>query len=1054
MTMIDVIKDNSIQQWIDGFVDDTSLFSNIIQQTDNNNIIQLCKQLTIDMTIWNELLEASGGKLELSKCFYYVLSWKFDADGNGIPMTIPEQQAVKVDPIKITADKKDSVTILQKEVNQAHKTLGCYKAIDGNEEEQIKFLTNKSRQFGRKLYNKSLTRKQANMAYKAIYIPSMRYGLPACSISCANIEIIQKSTLDKFLPFMGYEHGSPRALIHGPLEMGGCEIPHLYTEMLGLKIESIISHIRADSILGKSFRININYLQLLSGLEQPIFSTRDNIGYITNNWLIHLRNFLLEINGALHIKDLWQPTKLRQHDIVLMSEFVSLGFNTAELRLINNWRLYFRVTTLAELCNPEGTRIRECFLKEPTSEYVNEINPSALQWPNQGKPSKRGFKLWLKCLSSCFNVYRGRINHKFGAWKDSAVLIKNNLWKHFIQSSSGSLFTRSKDSFYYIPAESRTKTTATYKNDRSHCCRTPHLPADCIPISLRLNRQRNTLIAKFSPIMQPARIITKDSLHWTTPFTENTIVTDDITFRRLFSQDEFTIYITSDGGVHNYEGTFGVILSDGLSSFAQNHGKLFSVDFCESSYRSELFAMLSGILSFKSLCETASLKPGTKILLKLVSDSKILINKINKRLHNRRTTNQHRDSDVDLELQLIHELKILASNNCQIFTAFVRSHQELKKVKTELSHIETMNIMADTLTKQARKLKRKATYTSLPKNPIDFTINDIIINSKYSLRSKKAYHSINLRAYLQEKHAWSNQIIESIWWKPYHNSISKLSSPEKTIIYKFINDRLPTNARDNKYYPFREKHCFRCQSDIENEDHILKCLSIKRKQSRIEWISEISHYLSQNHTPPAVKDIILQNLQQWLEPSNIIDITSEINHPELHKAAFQQQRIGWRHFIRGRLSIAWGTTINHHFTNNKIPHITAENWAAGLLHINWRHILKIWRERCLEMHGNNPEEIEQKTKERYLIDIQHIQSINQNVSNSQHDWILDDIDELRLSSSKNLQTWLYGAKIISRNNQLNIKQQQRLHRNNSLWQSTKFKPPDEPITKSDLDPGE
>jgi hypothetical protein len=53
------------------------------------------------------------------------------------------------------------------------------------------------------------------------------------------------------------------------------------------------------------------------------------------------------------------------------------------------------------------------------------------------------------------------------------------------------------------------------------------------------------------------------------------------------------------------------------------------------------------------------------------------------------------------------------------------------------------------------------------------------------------------------------------------------------------------------------------------------------------------------------------------------------------------------------------------------------------------------------MHGNNPEEIEQKTKERYLIDIQHLQSINQNVSNSQHDWILEDIDELRLSSSKN-----------------------------------------------------
>jgi hypothetical protein len=113
-------------------------------------------------------------------------------------------------------------------VHTAHKTLGCYKTIDGNEREQIKYFTTKSCQYGRKLCNKSLTRKQANMDYKTIYIPSMRYGSPeACSISCRDIESIQKSTLDKFLSFMGFEHGSPRALIHGPIEMGGCEIPHL-----------------------------------------------------------------------------------------------------------------------------------------------------------------------------------------------------------------------------------------------------------------------------------------------------------------------------------------------------------------------------------------------------------------------------------------------------------------------------------------------------------------------------------------------------------------------------------------------------------------------------------------------------------------------------------------------------------------------------------------------------------------------------------------------------------------------------------------------------------
>jgi hypothetical protein len=237
MTLQNVNNGFSIQQWIDGFVDDTSLFTNIIHDSDNHNTTRLCHPLTLDMTIWNELLEASGGKLELSKCFYYILSWKFDNEGNGVPLTIAEQKQQQAAPIQIKTNNNTTVTITQKEVNQAHKTLGCFKAIDGKESAQIKFFHDKSRQFGRKLYNASLTRKQANMAYKTIYIPSMRYGLPACSLSCKEMESIQQSTLDKFLPFMGLEHGSPRALIHGPLEMGGCEIPHLYTEMMGLKFE-------------------------------------------------------------------------------------------------------------------------------------------------------------------------------------------------------------------------------------------------------------------------------------------------------------------------------------------------------------------------------------------------------------------------------------------------------------------------------------------------------------------------------------------------------------------------------------------------------------------------------------------------------------------------------------------------------------------------------------------------------------------------------------------------------------------------------------------------
>jgi hypothetical protein len=35
------------------------------------------------------LLEATGGALELSKCFYYILSWLWDRKGNAIPNVQP-----------------------------------------------------------------------------------------------------------------------------------------------------------------------------------------------------------------------------------------------------------------------------------------------------------------------------------------------------------------------------------------------------------------------------------------------------------------------------------------------------------------------------------------------------------------------------------------------------------------------------------------------------------------------------------------------------------------------------------------------------------------------------------------------------------------------------------------------------------------------------------------------------------------------------------------------------------------------------------------------------
>jgi hypothetical protein len=93
MTMKDVKGKRTLRQLIEGFVDDTSLFTNLLQSfLDCNDIEQLTTRLCHDMVARKELLEASGGKLESKKFFYYILTWKFDPRGNPIPTTIAEQR--------------------------------------------------------------------------------------------------------------------------------------------------------------------------------------------------------------------------------------------------------------------------------------------------------------------------------------------------------------------------------------------------------------------------------------------------------------------------------------------------------------------------------------------------------------------------------------------------------------------------------------------------------------------------------------------------------------------------------------------------------------------------------------------------------------------------------------------------------------------------------------------------------------------------------------------------------------------------------------------------
>jgi Reverse transcriptase (RNA-dependent DNA polymerase) len=120
MNIQDVTNSEEIRQFMEGFVDDVSNYAN--NEFEDSNLITLLNNLQNDGKLWAGLLTASGGNLELSKCFYYLLSWQWDKYGNPSAQTMLQQNLTQT-TINIATEHQPPQLIAQRDITDRHKTL-------------------------------------------------------------------------------------------------------------------------------------------------------------------------------------------------------------------------------------------------------------------------------------------------------------------------------------------------------------------------------------------------------------------------------------------------------------------------------------------------------------------------------------------------------------------------------------------------------------------------------------------------------------------------------------------------------------------------------------------------------------------------------------------------------------------------------------------------------------------------------------------------------------------------------------------------------------------
>jgi hypothetical protein len=213
------------------------------------------EETTIAAQWWEELLCTTGGKLELSKCFYYPIIWEFDRDGNA---TIQEPNPTNNSIILTDSITKQNIPIKAKLCNEAHKTLGAMACPQGNKIAEYQRLKTKCSNFATRMASAMLSREEATIFYRTICIPSITHSFAIGTINEKQAQSLQDSLTQATLNGMGYNRKTPLAVVYGPPSLGGIGLRHIFAEQGTMQTQIMIQHLRAFTQLGSTILIQLN----------------------------------------------------------------------------------------------------------------------------------------------------------------------------------------------------------------------------------------------------------------------------------------------------------------------------------------------------------------------------------------------------------------------------------------------------------------------------------------------------------------------------------------------------------------------------------------------------------------------------------------------------------------------------------------------------------------------------------------------------------------------------------------------------------------------------
>ena len=931
-----------------GFVDDTKGQVNDLMEPHPMPLQELIAHMQADAQLRGDLLHVTGGALEIPKCNYYVMNWKFQSSG------IPELDADVNTLLHLeNGDRTSSVTLTNDAIVVAHKTLGTWKSAARDQTRQVAELQIKCNEYSRTIMASPLTRVDNWTAYYAIYLPRLTFVLPTSYIPASTLKRIEQRAVGATLCKGGFVSTFPRKVAFGPNKYGGNDMRPLDIEQLVQQTQTILKHLRSQGENNDMLRITLSWAQTATGMSFPLLAEPTNsVPHLECEWLQSIRAGLGGINGHIAMVQSYTLTQRRVNDKHIMDEVcASNHYTTNQVRRINACRVYLQVTLLSDITQPNGKLIIPKYYKGDLSERVNW---PTMTYPRQHKPDRTSWGLWRRSLHQLYLKHdKKTLRTALGIWHPA----ENNHQKWKWNYAWGVLHVQQTETSPIVRCALQSSVRRKFQFARRGTI-VPCVPEESIPVDVTATAtHQQVAFSQMFPLPSRPEILPATnikemidqlpkSLQQLVNHIETMASEEDVN-RCL--QLQHPIYLASDGGAIPGRASYGWILQIGDTKIARGKGPTYGDD--TRSFRAEGYGMASALLYLRMIQRERRFTRDRRSINTIICDNEGLLLRIAEASEWKYTTpNVTLRAEWDIESVILDLHKQL---NMRFAFKHVKSHQDDNPQAT-LTLETRLNIEADRLATEymTEDETHRPTVTLFPTAKAQLIIGGVSVTRKIPQALRFAAGSGPIRQYLRERNEWTEQTLEEIDWDA-HGASHSYHRPQRCYLIKLCHRHLPlgkTLHRRNNKYPAT---CPGCRDTLECQTHYLQCSSPSRLQWRITFLTALRTKLTALRTAPHLQEAILGCIDNTLAARDVSTAGP------FQEALLSQERIGWIGMLRGYWSSKWQEAYNNTYAipqtetrkerNKRQQDMT--RWQKKVIQTMWGQLIDLWTLRNTERHG-------------------------------------------------------------------------------------------------------